>query len=147
SNRLPPLDLCPGLSAGRTFRRRSFRPGVKVNARAVALDAPGFRIVLCDTTRTGVRPMPSREAEAARIFLEAVEHHERGEWAAFVREAAAGDLLVLQRVEALLKVHGEPNLLLDGRGVVPTEDIPQPSERPGTVIGPYRLLEPLGEGG
>ncbi|HKB41554.1 MAG TPA: serine/threonine-protein kinase, partial [Gemmataceae bacterium] len=91
--------------------------------------------------------MSSREAEAARIFLEAVEHHERGQWAAFVREAAAGDPLVLQRVDALLKAHGEPNRMLDGDGLVPTEDIPQPSERPGTTIGPYKLLEPIGEGG
>jgi WD40 repeat protein/serine/threonine protein kinase len=120
---------------------------VKEHARAVALDAPGFRIVLCDTIRIGVRPMSSREAEAARIFLEAVEHHDRGQWAAFVREAAAGDLLVLQRVDALLKAHGESNQLLDGDGLVPTEDIPRPSERQGAVIGPYQLLEQIGEGG
>src|SRR5262245_62177967 len=72
--------------------------------------------------------MSSREAEAARIFLEAVEHHERGQWAAFAWEAAAGDPLVLQRVDALLKAHGEPNPLLDGDRLVPTEDAP-PTER------------------
>jgi WD40 repeat protein/serine/threonine protein kinase len=120
---------------------------VTENARAVALDAPEFRIVLCNTTRNGVRPMSWREAEAARIFLEAVEHHERGQWDAFVREAAAGDPLVLQRVAALLKAHGEANLMLDGDPLVPTEGIPQPSERSGTVIGPYKLLEQIGEGG
>jgi hypothetical protein len=70
---------------------------VKENARAVALDAPAFRIVLCNTTRTGVRPMSARESEAARIFLEAVEYHDCGQRAGFVRAAAAGDPLLLQR--------------------------------------------------
>src|SRR5262249_43679318 len=91
--------------------------------------------------------MSSRESEAARIFLEAVEHYEGGQRAAFVREAAAGDLFVLQRVDALLKAHGEPNSLLDGDRLVPTDVFPQPSERPGTVIGPYKLIEQIGEGG
>jgi serine/threonine protein kinase len=91
--------------------------------------------------------MSSRESEAARIFLEAVEHHEGGQRAAFIREAAAGDSLVLQRVDALLKAHGEANPLLDGNRLMPTEDFLQPSERPGAVIGPYKLLEQIGEGG
>jgi serine/threonine protein kinase/tetratricopeptide (TPR) repeat protein len=90
--------------------------------------------------------MSSRESEAARIFLEAVEHHEC-QRADFVREAAAGDPLLLQRVDALLKAHGEPNLMLDGNRLVPTADTPQSSERPGTVIGPYKLMEQIGEGG
>jgi serine/threonine protein kinase len=91
--------------------------------------------------------MSSREAEAARIFLEAVEHCECGRRAEFVREAAAGDPILLQRVDALLKAHDEPNPLLDGDHLAPTRDIPQPSERPGTVIGPHKLLEQIGEGG
>jgi serine/threonine protein kinase/Flp pilus assembly protein TadD len=91
--------------------------------------------------------MSSREAEAARIFLEAVEHHAPGQWAAFAREAAAEDPLLLQRVEALLRAHGEPNQMLDGNRLVPTADLPPPSEGPGTVIGAYMLLEQIGEGG
>jgi serine/threonine protein kinase/Flp pilus assembly protein TadD len=91
--------------------------------------------------------MSSRESEAARIFLEAVEQHECSRWPDFVREAAAGDPLLLQRVEALLKAHGEPNPVLDAGRLVPTEDAPPPSERPGAAVGPYRLLEQIGEGG
>jgi serine/threonine protein kinase/tetratricopeptide (TPR) repeat protein len=91
--------------------------------------------------------MSSRESEAARIFLEAVEHHEPGHWAAFAREAAAEDPLLLQRVEALLKAHGEANQMLDGDRLLPTGDLPQPSEGPGTVFGQYKLLEQIGEGG
>jgi serine/threonine protein kinase len=91
--------------------------------------------------------MSWREAEAARIFLEAVEHHDCGRRADFVREVAAGDPLLLQRVDALLKAHGEPNHLLDGDRLVPAGDLPQPAEGPGTEIGPYKLLEQIGEGG
>jgi serine/threonine protein kinase/tetratricopeptide (TPR) repeat protein len=91
--------------------------------------------------------MSARESEAARIFLEAVEHHERGQWADFVKQASGGDPLLVQRVDALLKAHGESNQMLDGDRLHLTEDIPQPSERPGTIIGPYKLLEQIGEGG
>jgi eukaryotic-like serine/threonine-protein kinase len=91
--------------------------------------------------------MSSRESEAARIFLEAVEHYECGQRAQFVREAAAEDPILLQRVDALLIAHEEPNPLLDGDCLAPKREIPQPNERPGTVIGPYKLLEQIGEGG
>jgi serine/threonine protein kinase/tetratricopeptide (TPR) repeat protein len=91
--------------------------------------------------------MLARESEAARIFLEAVEHHERGQWADFVKRASGGDPLLVQRVDALLKAHGESNQMLDGDRLHLTEDLPQPSERPGTIIGPYKLLELIGEGG
>jgi serine/threonine protein kinase len=91
--------------------------------------------------------MSARESEAARIFLEAVEHHERGQYADFVKQASGGDPLLVQRVDALLKAHGESNQMLDGDRLHLTEDIPPPSERPGTVIGPYKLLEQIGEGG
>jgi serine/threonine protein kinase len=91
--------------------------------------------------------MSSRESEAARIFLEAVEHHENGERTDFVREAAAGDPLLVQRVDALLRAHGKPNQMLDGDRLLPTAESPEASERPGTVIGPYKLLEQIGEGG
>ena len=79
--------------------------------------------------------MSARESEAARIFLEAVEHYEYGQRADFVRQAAAGDVILWQRVDALLKAHGEANSLLDGDRLEPTRDIPEPSERTGTGMG------------
>src|SRR6516162_3756431 len=91
--------------------------------------------------------MTSRESEAARIFLEAVEHHEPSLWPDFVREAAAGDPVLVERVEGLLKAHGQSNSLLDGERLLATVDISPPRERPGTFIGPYKLLEQIGEGG
>src|SRR5439155_694086 len=53
-----------------------------------------------------------------------------------------------QRVEALLRRHAQGKGPLDrpGFNLVPTTDRPI-AERPGTVIGPYKLLEQIGEGG
>src|SRR5215475_13363882 len=81
----------PGPSCRLNLLPTILPPGREKTVRAVALDAPAFRIVLCSATRTGVRPMSSRESKAARIFLEAVEDHEGSQQAAFIREAAAGD--------------------------------------------------------
>src|SRR5437016_574528 len=95
--------------------------------------------------------MPSRESEAARIFLEAVEHHEPHQWADYVQEAAAGDPALVERVGALLRGHGQSNPMLDEERLlapaVPTMDRPPCAEQPGTVIGPYKLLQQIGEGG
>ena len=91
--------------------------------------------------------MASLESEAARIFLETVEAHERDQWAEFVRAATAGNPVLLERVDALLKAHDESNPMLDAERHLATADIPTPSERPGTLIGPYKLLEQIGEGG
>jgi serine/threonine protein kinase/tetratricopeptide (TPR) repeat protein len=91
--------------------------------------------------------MSAREAEAARIFLEAVEHPEGSARDAFLRAAAAGDALLGQRVDALLRAHGQPNGMLDGDRLAATRDAAEPGEGPGAVIGPYKLLEQLGEGG
>jgi serine/threonine protein kinase len=61
-------------------------------------------------------------------------------------------------VEALLRVHDEPDSLLDQERIQPQlviddEDASNPTldqeplERPGTQIGPYKLLQQIGEGG
>src|SRR5207253_3253254 len=64
-------------------------------------------------------------------------------------DAACGDQPALrQRVEALLRRGAEARGPLDRPvpNLVATVDEPL-SERPGTVIGPYKLLEQIGEGG
>src|SRR5947209_11848167 len=91
--------------------------------------------------------MASREAEAARIFLEAVEHHEPHQWADYVQEAAAGDSALVERVGALLRGHGQSNPILDEDRLLATAALSMPGAMPGTNIGPYKLLEQIGEGG
>jgi tetratricopeptide (TPR) repeat protein len=91
---------------------------------------------------------------AKAIFLEAVERHAPDRWPAFLDRACAGQPDLRGRVEALLEAHREVGTaqhreLAEGAGPSPvaTVDEPPVRERPGDVIGSYKLLEQIGEGG
>src|SRR5215468_2042040 len=91
---------------------------------------------------------------AKAIFLEAVERQAPDQWPAFLDRACAGQLDLRGRVEALLEAHREvgtaqPRDLAEGTDAGPaaTVDVPPVRERPGDVIGPYKLLDQIGEGG
>src|SRR6516225_478712 len=67
----------------------------------------------------------------------------------YVREACGGDETLIAHVEALLAAAEGPDSLLDRPAAgtpVATIDLPT-MESPGTVIGPYKLIEQIGEGG
>jgi tetratricopeptide (TPR) repeat protein len=87
-----------------------------------------------------------RQAEKS-IFLAAVEIVSDQERAAYLEQACAGNPQLRAEVDALLLAHAKPQPLLDA-APPPAPTIDQPiSEQPGTVIGPYKLLEQIGEGG
>jgi serine/threonine protein kinase len=70
------------------------------------------------------------------------------ERAAFLDSACAGDPRLRRRVEALLRAHAEPDEILDASGErSPTLLYNPVTERPGMMIGPYKLMEQIGEGG
>jgi serine/threonine protein kinase/WD40 repeat protein len=82
---------------------------------------------------------------AKTIFLEAVENYEPAEWPAFLEKACAGQSELRRRVEVLLEAHREAGTAtFNGAAASPP---PGARERPGSVIGAYKLLEPIGEGG
>jgi tetratricopeptide (TPR) repeat protein/serine/threonine protein kinase len=94
---------------------------------------------------------------AKSIFLAALEQasKERG---AFLDEACAGDLDLRRRVERLLLAHDRPDSLPDAEEIPgPTQDslpsesceLPPSTASQGvdTVIGPYKLVQEIGEGG
>src|SRR5262245_29370649 len=66
--------------------------------------------------------------------------------AAFLDEACGANRALRDEVESLLRAHDAPDSFLREPidRTAPYEPI---AERPGSVIGPYKLLEPIGEGG
>src|SRR5207245_10098708 len=86
--------------------------------------------------------------EEQSIFIEALEKEDPVERAAFLDRTCAADLALRQRVERLLQRHEQPGIFLESPApnLVATVDEPI-REGPGTVIGPYKLLQQIGEGG
>jgi hypothetical protein len=91
--------------------------------------------------------MSPHASDAKRIFLEAVENYEPQQWPEFLDTACGTEFALRERVELLLEAHRESNRMLDGTGIMSTVGVPHLSEAPGTVVGPYKLLEGIGEGG
>jgi serine/threonine protein kinase len=82
------------------------------------------------------------------IFLAAVEGHAPDQWAEYLGDACRGEPELRQRVEVLLRGHKQPNELLDDPAAAPVAPSrPLIGEGPGTLVGPYKLLELIGEGG
>jgi serine/threonine protein kinase/WD40 repeat protein/tetratricopeptide (TPR) repeat protein len=72
--------------------------------------------------------------------------------AAFLERACSGNEALRRRLEALLQAHANPGSFLAGRPGDPAATSAPgpdclPTEGPGSRVGPYKLLQPLGEGG
>jgi tetratricopeptide (TPR) repeat protein/serine/threonine protein kinase len=83
------------------------------------------------------------------LFIAALQKESAAERAAFLAEACGADSGLRQQVEGLLGEHEQLGSFLESPSAVSVPDtIDQAiTERPGTVIGPYKLLEQIGEGG
>jgi WD40 repeat protein/serine/threonine protein kinase len=67
---------------------------------------------------------------------------------AYLDGACGGDAALRQRLEALLSKHDRAGRFLESPAACPVATVDEPGgERPGTVVGPYKLLEQIGEGG
>src|SRR4051794_33606709 len=90
-------------------------------------------------------PTPGAET----ILSEAVEILDADARAAYLDRACGDDADLRRRVESLLAAHFRAGAFLESPAQPPTAtDHPaHPPERPGTAVGPYKLLEPIGEGG
>jgi eukaryotic-like serine/threonine-protein kinase len=82
------------------------------------------------------------------IFIEALEREDPAERTAFLDRACAGDPALRRRLERLLQRHQQADSFLETPAPAPAAgDGEAGRERPGTLIGPYRLREQIGEGG
>ncbi len=83
------------------------------------------------------------------IFHAAVEIPDPVKRAEYLDRACAGDEKLRAEVDALLKWHGEAGEFLEIPALGPevVHATSAPPEGPGTVIGRYKLLEQIGEGG
>jgi serine/threonine protein kinase/tetratricopeptide (TPR) repeat protein len=83
------------------------------------------------------------------IFLAALNQPTAGERAAFLDQACGSDANLRGQIEALLAEHEQLGSYLEApvaAGQRTLDEAPA-TERPGTVIGPYKLLQQIGEGG
>src|SRR5262249_47868326 len=92
----------------------------------------------------GGRAMNERD-----IFFTALRKPNATERSAFLDGACGGNADLREQVEALLREHEQLSSFLESPGPVlaGTVDGPAVTERPGTVIGPYKLIQEVGEGG
>ncbi len=103
--------------------------------------------------------MTASQPDEEVLFNAARQIGDHAARAQYLREAAGGNDGLLRRVEALLAVHDAPDRLLDRPVVAGGVAVPcgaalegetisvRPPECAGTHIGPYKLLQQIGEGG
>src|SRR5690242_20684617 len=94
------------------------------------------------------RVMAVWNPEANEIFLRALEIVSPEARRAFLDEACRADRRLREEVESLLAANGQAGSFLESLVPEGVATVPVPvRERPGAVLGPYRLLEQIGEGG
>src|SRR5262245_34025624 len=110
--------------------------------------------------------MTTAERHLMTLFAEALELAAPPERAAYLDRACGNDPALRQHVEELLQAHAQVGRFLDPQAAAAGDTSPAAVEeiaeagvgrqaalaRPaaetaGAVIGPYKLLEPIGEGG
>jgi hypothetical protein len=91
--------------------------------------------------------MGERVMQAKSLFLSAIERAPE-EWPTFLNQACAGYLPPRAEVERLLRAQAALGSFHEASRSSSTETVDHPSrERPGVAIGPYKLLQQIGEGG
>jgi len=82
-----------------------------------------------------------------RIFLEIVEQPAT-RWEMLLNEACAAEEGLQRQVAVLLQAHARENGILDrNQAALTATGVFELGERPGAVIGPYMLVQQIGEGG
>jgi eukaryotic-like serine/threonine-protein kinase len=86
--------------------------------------------------------------KAKALFVELVANVPPEQWDARLAELACGDEDLRRTVSQLLAAHCGSASFLESPAHASGHALDEPAgEGPGTLIGPYKLLEPIGEGG
>jgi serine/threonine protein kinase/tetratricopeptide (TPR) repeat protein len=95
-----------------------------------------------------LKEMAAPPSDEASIFLAARQMGMAQARRTYLEQASGGNIRLLGRLEALLKIHDEDKDFLAAASdeVSPTA-LEQVAEGPGSKIGRYRLIEVIGEGG
>ncbi len=130
-------------------------------------------MIVPDLMTRGISPMNPSEADLKSIFCEALNHPAGADRAAYLDRACGSNTALRLQVESLLKAHDEAGSFLSSGVAQPAsasaanstrDHTPEPAvvsesdptasaggseiaEGPGTTIGPYKLLQKIGEGG
>ena len=104
------------------------------------------------------RPTATEMSAAETVFFAALAKGDPAERAAYLNEACGTDADLRRQVDRLLAAHPQVGSFLQEAAVHPsplrgggpevrggaTVDVPI-TERPGTIIGPYKLLQQIGD--
>jgi hypothetical protein len=93
--------------------------------------------------------MSHQEPDIHAIFNDAIERESEEDRSRYLDKVCQNAPHIRGRVEALLRAHADPRNLLGAPSPIAaaTIDVPSIAEAPGTVIGRYKLLEEIAEGG
>jgi WD40 repeat protein/serine/threonine protein kinase len=93
--------------------------------------------------------MNALQSKAKSLFLNALELLTPVQRQAYLDEQCGGDIALRREVEDLLRHVGQVGSFLESAPADPalTVDEPLIQETPGTMIGQYKLVEQIGEGG
>src|SRR5262245_47299051 len=91
--------------------------------------------------------MPADLQKAREIFLHAVGKLPPEHWDDYVSQACGSDAELAEQVRHFLQVHREAGSFLESPVVPLGGTIEEPNECSGLMIGPYKLIEQIGEGG
>src|SRR5262245_39804775 len=98
-----------------------------------------------DGAGAGWSKQPMTHPDEESVFHRARQIASAGARADYLREACGANAALRERVVALLAAHEREQSVLRSRDSAVVAG-PEPiSERSGTVIGPYKLLEQIGE--
>src|SRR5262245_60609636 len=91
--------------------------------------------------------MPADPKLVRDLFLTAAELP-TADRVTYLTEHCGHDVELRAAVERLLAAHEQPASVLDRPAPgIPTADYKPINERPGMMVGPYKLMEQIGEGG